>query len=462
MTFTLSPTHVSYANTLRRAIMTEVETVGFRSDMNSKDGTTEDVNVIYNNTPMTNEMLADRIGLLPIWVSDPLKWEADNLSEKFLFQLKVKNEGDTTRDVTASDFKILVPSTDPGKEPEDYAGGNKEFFHPDPISGDTCLIASLKGKLLNQTPQAIELTARATVGRGRDHVRFNPVSQCSYRYTINTDEEEQKKYFERWLRSTKNEDPKALEKKEEDRAKFWREFQTMEVERCFLKDGKDEPYSYDFTIESKGILSVAYIVGRALEVMKQKCLSYASIEKGDMPNIKVQVADARMSGFDIIIQNEDHTLGNLIQTWMDQNLMDTEEITFAGYKIPHPLRKEMVFRIGVKDGNQTTALALFSKAAKACAAMFSVWKENWDEITGSGSKVAVVAPPSRGRIRNLKLAASAAVANPAAATTAVVVKKEEEAAPPTQTEEPKKGKRGKLDPRRGTGAFWSTTTPVLE
>ena len=440
--------------------MTEVETVGFRSDMNSKDGTTEDVNVIYNNTPMTNEMLADRIGLLPIWVSDPLKWESDNLSEKFLFQIKVKNEGDTTRDVTASDFKVLVPSTDPSKEPEDYANGNKEFFHPDPITGDTCLIASLKGKLLNQTPQAIELTARATVGRGRDHVRFNPVSQCSYRYTINTDEDEQKKYFERWLRSTKNEDPKALEKKEEDRAKFWREFQTMEVERCFLKDGKDEPYSYDFTIESKGILTVPYTVGRALEVMKQKCLTYASIEKGDMQNIKVLVADARMSGFDIVLQNEDHTLGNLIQTWMDQNLMDTKEITFAGYKIPHPLRKEMVFRIGVKDGNQTTALALFSKAAKACAAMFSLWKENWDELTGSAAAVAVVPPPSRGRIRNLKLAASAAVANPGATT--VAAKKEEEAPAPTQTEEPKKGKRGKLDPRRGTGAFWSTTTPVLE
>lgn len=457
MTFTLSPTHVSYANTLRRAIMTEVETVGFRSDMNPKDGTTTDVRVIYNNTPMTNEMLADRIGLLPIWVADPRKWEAENLAEKYVFQLKVKNEGDTTMDVTASDFKIVIPSTDPTKEEEVYANGNKEFFHPDPITGDTCLIASLKGKLLNQTPQGIELTARATVGRGRDHVRFNPVSQCSYRYTINTDEEEQKKYFERWLRSTKNEDPKALEKKEEDRAKFMREFQTMEVERCFLKDGKDEPYSYDFTIESKGILPVPYIVGRALEVMKEKCLGYASVEKGEVENIRVQVADARMSGFDILIQNEDHTLGNLIQTWMDQNMMDSEEITFVGYKIPHPLRKELVIRIGVKDGNQTTALALFSKAAKACAAMFSLWKENWDEITGG--KVPVVGPPSKGRIRNLKLAASAAATNPGALTQqqqpVVTVQKEEEKAVPAGR------KRGKTDPRRGTGAFW-TATPLAE
>lgn len=456
MTFTLSPTHVSYANTLRRAIMTEVETVAFRSDM--KEGTTTDVDVKYNNTPMTNEMLADRIGLLPIWVADPLKWEADNLSEKFLFSLKVKNEGDGPLDVTASDFKILVPSKDPEKEAEDYPGGNKEFFHPDPISGDTCLIASLKGKLLNQNPQAIELLARATVGKGRDHVRFNPVSQCSYRYTINTDEEEQKKYFERWLRSTKNEDPKALEKKEEDRAKFWREFQTMEVERCFLKDeATGEPYSYDFTIESKGILPVRYIVGRALQVMKEKCLSYASIEKGDHENVKVQIADARMSGFDLILQNEDHTLGNLIQTWMDQNLMDSEEITFAGYKIPHPLRKEMVFRIGVKDGNQTTALALFSKAAKACAAMFTVWKENWDELTSGAVPSAPAPPPGRTRIRNLKLAASAAVANPAAVT----VQKQEVDATPAIAEAAPKAKRGKTDPRRGTGAFW-TTTPVVE
>ena len=63
-TFTLSPLHVTYANTLRRLILTGVETIAFRSDMTTL-GTTTDVLVKRNDTPMTNEMLADRIGGIP-------------------------------------------------------------------------------------------------------------------------------------------------------------------------------------------------------------------------------------------------------------------------------------------------------------------------------------------------------------------------------------------------------------
>ena len=38
--FTVKPTQVAYANTLRRMILTGVESVAFESDMNEKGGTT--------------------------------------------------------------------------------------------------------------------------------------------------------------------------------------------------------------------------------------------------------------------------------------------------------------------------------------------------------------------------------------------------------------------------------------
>jgi DNA-directed RNA polymerase subunit L len=233
----------------------------------------------------------------------------------------------------------------------------------------------LKGKQPNQAPQAIELMARASMGTGRQHVRFSPVSQCSYKYTIDEDSERQKVVFEKWLQTTKKVDPKSLEKEAERRDKLMREFKTMEVERCFLVNEKNEPYSFDFTIESKGTLPVNYIIGRALEKISQKCMLYASIDRGDLPDhVKIQPAEARMKGFDIILQGEDHTLGNLLQTWMDENMIDKEEITYVGYKLPHPLRDEMVFRIGVEDGQEITARAMFARAARACATMFGKWQ----------------------------------------------------------------------------------------
>ena len=432
VTFQLQPAHVSYANTIRRAMLTEVETVGFRSDI-KEDGSTSDVTIEKNTTPMTNEMLADRVGLLPIWVENPLTWDP----EEYIFRITVESDKDTSRDVVAADFEVLQRNKDDEGAPTHV--GNAKFFQPNPITRDTSLIAILKGKQPNQAPQAIELTAKATMGTGRQHVRFNPVSQCSYKYTIDTDSEKQKAVFEKWLTTTKKVDPKSLEKETERRDKLMREFNTMEVERCFLVNEKNEPYSFDFTVESKGTLPVKYIVGRALEKIQQKCMLYASVDRGDLPeNMRIQPADARMKGFDIIIQGEDHTLGNLLQTWMDENMIDKEEITYVGYKLPHPLRDEMVFRIGVEDGQEITARAMFARAARACATMFGKWKEDWAAIS-SGS---VAAPPAvaakakaKPDLKSVKLASAAP-----------------SAAEPILTAAP-------AQPAKKRGAFWGKPLP---
>ena len=64
--------------------------------------------------------------------------------------------------------------------------------------------------------------------------------------------------------------------------------------------------------------------------------------------------------------------------------MDTNEISYVGYKVPHPLRAEMVLRVGVdfpadkaRDGKQTVARAAISRAAAGCALMFRQWREDW-------------------------------------------------------------------------------------
>ena len=57
--------------------------------------------------------------------------------------------------------------------------------------------------------------------------------------------------------------------------------------------------------------------------------------------------------------------------------MDAGEITFAGYKVPHPLRDEMLLRVGVESGKDVDARAAVAKAARACAQMFSNWAGFW-------------------------------------------------------------------------------------
>lgn len=168
--FTVKPTQVAYANTLRRMILTGVESVAFESDMNEKGGTTNVV-ITKNTTPMTNEMLADRIGLIPIYVEDPLTWDP----EEYTFHLNVTNDSFDSRDVTAADFEVRKKSSDPS-DPASVIG-NTKFFRKNMLTDSTALITVLKGHQAKQSSQAIELTAKATVGTGRDHIRFSSVSQ---------------------------------------------------------------------------------------------------------------------------------------------------------------------------------------------------------------------------------------------------------------------------------------------
>ena len=378
--FTLSPIQVSYANTLRRLILTGVETIAFRSDM-TITGSTTDVEVKQNDTPMTNEMLADRIGLLPLCIPDPLQWRED----RYLFVLNATGNKDNMTHVTASDFVVKeFISTEDSKE--EYEKQEKKevivqsapFFPPNPLTGQTCLIATLP-RVVGSAPQGIHIVAKATKGTGREHARFSPVSQCSYEYTLDTNPVRQETMFTQWLASAKK--IGALEEDSERYKELKREFNTMQIKRCFQINEKGEPYSFDFTIETVGCLTVPYIVKRACEVGENMCSRYVNLQQGDVPpEITISSSDSRIIGYDFLVRGHDHTLGNLLQTWLvEHHIEGTAEpkITYAGYCVPHPLRDEMVLRIGVEDGEITTARKAFAEAAKGCVQLFQNLRQAW-------------------------------------------------------------------------------------
>jgi DNA-directed RNA polymerase subunit L len=377
--FTLSPLHVSYANTLRRLILTGVETVAFRSDMTST-GSTTDVIVKHNDTAMTNEMLADRIGLIPINIKEPLKWKDD----KYLFTLKVTCNKDNITYVKSSNFTIRENIPSDTEEPRIIP--TDQFFPPNPITGDTCLIATLQPSS-GTTPQYIEIEAKASKGTGREHARFSSVSQCSYEYTPDENPQRIEEMFQNWL----NVDKKAgkIQKGSDRYNELRREFNTMQIKRCFKVNEKNEPYSFDFVVESAGVLPVYYIVERACEVGENMCSRYVNINLNDLPpEVTISSADSRIIGFDFVFRGHDHTLGNLLQTWLVENHIQGKavpKITFAGYSVPHPLRDEMVLRIGVEDGEEATARLAVANAAKGCVELFQQLRNAWRVATGSST-----------------------------------------------------------------------------
>ena len=369
--FTLENTHVSYANTLRRLIMTAVETIAFNADM--KNGTTTDVIVIKNDTPLTNEMMAHRIGLLPITVKSPTTFK----NEDYTFTLDVTGEPDKMKDIFCSDFIITKAPVSEGKEPTIIP--TDEFFPKHPISKSTCLIATLPAGTTR-----LHLVAKPSKGTGRANARYQPTSQCSYTYTLDDDAARRQEYLDKWLRSVKKYEYLEEDKESPKYKAYVREFQTMEINRIYKRLPNGEPYSFDFVIETTGTLDIPYIIQRACDVGMGIMTRFININTEGFDakanGLTIQPSVKNAFGVDFIMEHQDHTFGNMIQTYLSENHMaDTvvkgsgiQPIVYVGYEIPHQLRDEMVLRIGLDINSTDTEKDARNAFAQACDGCYNI------------------------------------------------------------------------------------------
>ena len=380
--FVLQDTNITVANTLRRAILVQTPSVGFRTEPYDKSG----VVIEINTTPLVNEMIAHRVGMIPI-NANPLTFDPD----QFTFALDVENKSKEILDVRAADFKVFMRNKErPLEEPVQV--DTATLFPPDPITGDTMLITRLRPQW-NPTAlnERIKLSARAVISAGSENIRWSPVSQASYEYTRDEDEEHLAAVFSKWLESNK----KIADITGVDGARLEdlkAEFRTMEIQRCYLTDAAGNPNNFTFHVESVGVQDIPSIVKNAIVSCEVLVKKYIDID-GEVPdNVRIQEGDSRFPSVDFIFQNESHTLGNLLSTWLvDNKITDAADgvITYAGYKVPHPLRAEMFIRIGVKDGMDTdvrrqAARAAVAEGCKELVKMFRVMADRWRELTGGG------------------------------------------------------------------------------
>jgi DNA-directed RNA polymerase subunit L len=380
-TFRLTGTNVTIANTLRRAVLTLTPSVGFRTEPYEKS----DVIITTNTTPLVNEMIAHRVGMIPIKANP-----ADFNPSQFEFVLDKENNTKELMDVRASDFKVYMKNLDnPREEPVEVP--NVNFFPPDPITGETILITRLRPQWNPSAPfERIQLKARASISTGSENIRYSPVSQFSYEYTRDDDEEHLKAVFEAWLDSAKKiKDPSTLS--EERRGELQREFNTMEIQRCYKKDARGDPNDFTFHAESIGVQPIPDIVRNGINACIDIVSKYIDIDGTIPENVRIQQGDSRYASIDVIFQNESHTLGNLLETVLVDRHIDgpgDPKITYAGYKVPHPLRAEMFVRIGMTETvtdpliQKNTAASVIANACRYLKEEFRALQNQWTTVMG--------------------------------------------------------------------------------
>jgi DNA-directed RNA polymerase subunit L len=385
--FILQNTSTTIANTLRRCILSETRSVGFRADLT--DPKNPGIRIRKNNTSVFNEMLAHRLTLIPLGVRridsfDPSRYECI---------LEQKNDTlgpitpKTMLHVKASDFKVREKQSDNSVReltPVEISA----LFPADPLTGDTCLIASLRPQWgADHPPDEIELSAYPVIGRGRDFIGFSPVSQCSFENTQDTNPTRQEEFFKRWLMDFKKiTDENMATLAPEALANFKQEWTTMAQQKCFLINERGEPSSFTFHMESVGIRPIPDIVAEGIKSVIT--LLEPFVDPG-VPEKEIGISilpiDSRMHGVDVLIEGHEHTLGNLLQTMLTEMYLDTytadSPITFAAYKVRHPLHRSVAIRLGMaesKGDTNTIARQVISAAAQRAKTIFEDLAAAWE------------------------------------------------------------------------------------
>lgn len=374
--FRLAPSNHIVANALRRETLVNVPTVGFRTEPYENS----DVVIQTNTTPLVNEMLAHRIGMIPI-CADPATFDP----ARYEFHIHKENTGKEILDVHASDFVIVE------KDPEHpLAEGtvlpSTTFFPPDPITGDTCLITRLRPQWNPTAPnEKLVLKAKAVISNGKENIRWSPVSQCSFENTLDDTPERLEAMFHDWLSESKK-IPDVTVLSSERLAELQREYNTMERQRCFrVSPETGEANDFTFFIESIGVLSVPDCVRYGIDALIAMFEKYQDMD-GQLPDtVRMQHANKQFPCVEFIFKNETYTLGTLLQYYLIELFNEgTQEprILSAGFNPMHPLVKEVKVEVGVNAMDdpemelQTARLAI-AKTCRHIKSLFESMKEEW-------------------------------------------------------------------------------------
>ena len=322
--FTLSGVNVSLANAIRRTILSDIPLIVFRTTPHEQNK----ANIIANTSRLNNEVLKQRLSCIPIHIKD-----VENFPLKiYQLEVNVENITDTTMYVTTEHFVIndLVTGKPLSQDK------NREIFPANDYTGYFIDFVRLRPKISDELPgEKINLTCELSVGTAKEDGMFNVVSTCSYGFTVDSVAQEAK--LEKLKQTWKDEGKKAEEVDFE--AKNWKLLDGMRITK------QD---SFDFTIQTVGIYDNVELIHKSCEILIEK-LQYQDtlLEKDELTIEKSQ--NTMSNSYDIILENEDYTIGKVIEYILYTKFYETKTLTFCGFKKMHPHDAHSIIRVAYKD-----------------------------------------------------------------------------------------------------------------
>jgi len=320
--FEINNIDLAIINGIRRVILTDIPIPGIIGEKLENDDPS--VDVVINNGALHNEIIIHRIGLIPICVKeDEIDSYVDNSIQ---IELNVKNVTNKTLDVTTNDITATRGAVKISE------AELKDMFPANKISNDYILITRLR------TGEHLHFKAKVVKRKGRDNASFNPVSLSNFSYI---------------------QDPKEADKKNN----------ILDKERSYYKNHYGDPVRFKFDIESiNHNIGPKYLVSKSLEVIMNKLeVLKNELNSESSDKVKIQQFQDIEGTYEFIIEGEDDTLGNIIQSYIhnkyireNSKFRDKIVCTYIGYICPHPLKSIMTLRISLENVS-TGAVGAVSK-----------------------------------------------------------------------------------------------------
>ena len=252
------------------------------------------------------------------------------------------------------------------------------MFPPNEITGDFILINRLKpskGGIASEG-ECIKLKAYASVGCGRVHSSYCPTCVAVSVYKHDNASERKASDLQDFIKkNTASDESKSIEK-------LTRTFNINESHKYYFTNEHGEPNVFDFTVESDGRIPPHIILLKSLDILSNKIKNLSkTIENSDVT--KIIPSDSIMNAFDIILPDEDYTIGYIIQSYMYKYFQDVDEpiIKYISSNVPHPLENKLVFRVCLhKSNNKNTIIKLINET---CNNINQLIVKNKIEITSA-------------------------------------------------------------------------------
>lgn len=387
VSFKLVNSSNAMANAIRRILLGGLPIVAF--DDTYHDNPEENKMKIKKNvSALHNEFIAHRISLLPIcmYKNGSLKimihYDFTNAEYKYVFineqavptfLLKVRNDAETRDELGANKNNTIdvISKFISIQDPEEFNEVG-EFIIPDYITGDYCLIHRLKPISSNeevQETEELDIIMKPTINTARAHSRYSPVGTVSYEFQKDSSEKRDE-YFKAYIDNLQQQriDDKLAPYNEQDIAIFRGTFDNLGAERIYKKQEDGDAQTVLFNVESVGNLESHQLVYDSLEMIRLRTMILLnhfewdeSVGRYSYSDKKISIIKNATSGMtEITIFKEDHTLGNLIGSYL-KKLFITKKIigdllAFATYKLPHPLEDKIVVIIGFKENTDLNGL----------------------------------------------------------------------------------------------------------